>query len=89
MPEPDICFQTAMSGFMWLVFVFCWCTLREEQDHKTHKTPIEARNQEAKVKLNVEPADLRFNRRLDFTFGPRVDSVIYWIHLLVNSLVPA
>ena len=60
MPEPDICFQTAMSGFMWLVFVFCWCTLREEQDHKTHKTPIEARNQEAKVKLNVEPADLRF-----------------------------
>ena len=38
MPEPDICFQTAMSGFMWLVFVFCWCTLREEQDHKTHKT---------------------------------------------------
>ena len=28
-----------------------------QQDHKTHKTPIEARNQEAKVKLNVEPAD--------------------------------
>ena len=46
MPEPDICFQTAMSGFMWLVFVFCWCTLREEQDHKTHKTPIEVRNQQ-------------------------------------------